>query len=193
MDTAVRSARTEDESAVLDVITLAFAADPMTRWSMPDPARYLEVMPKVTRAFGSKGFAHGSVFITEGGTGAAMWLPPGVGPDSETLRALLVEEASPEMLPDMEAIMSKMEAIHPKDPHWYLPMIGVDPAMHSRGLGSILMQQGLERCDKDGVPAYLESSNPRNISLYERHGFEIIGRIQAGFSPTVTPMLRKPK
>jgi ribosomal protein S18 acetylase RimI-like enzyme len=65
--------------------------------------------------------------------------------------------------------------------------------MHGRGLGSVLMRRGLERCDKDHLPAYLESSNPRNISLYERHGFEIIGRIQAGASPTLTPMLRRPR
>ena len=193
MDIAVRAARTEDESAVFDVITLAFAADPMTRWAVPNPARYLSVMPKVARAFGGNGFAHGSVFITEGGAGAAMWLPPGVGPDSETLGSLLMEGASESMLPDMEAIMTKMEEVHPKEPHWYLPMIGVDPAMHGRGLGSILMRRGLDRCDKDHLPAYLELSNPRNISLYERHGFEIIGRIQAGASPTLTPMLRRPR
>jgi hypothetical protein len=70
---------------------------------------------------------------------------------------------------DMPKIFEQMEKFHPTEPHWYLPMIGVDPARH----------------------AYLESSNPRNISLYKRHGFEVIGEIQSGSSPTVRPMLRK--
>ena len=57
--------------------------------------------------------------------------------------------------------------------------------------GSALLRYALEQCDRDGMPAYLESSNPRNIPLYQRHGFEIIGTIQAGSSPTVVPMLRR--
>jgi ribosomal protein S18 acetylase RimI-like enzyme len=55
------------------------------------------------------------------------------------------------------------------------------------------MRHATERCDRDGLPAYLESSNPRNISLYQRHGFEVVGRIQAGTSPVMTPMYRKPR
>jgi ribosomal protein S18 acetylase RimI-like enzyme len=163
----------------------------MSRWSMRTPARYLATMPKVARAFGGNGFARGTVFLADGGAGAAMWLPPGVAPDNEALDALLMESVAKELLPEMEAVVSKMEAFHPKEPHWYLPMIGVDPATQSCGLGSVLMKRGLELCDRDGLPAYLESSNPRNIGLYERHGFEILGHIQAGSSPTLTPMLRK--
>ena len=53
------------------------------------------------------------------------------------------------------------------------------------------MTRALQRCDEDGLIAYLESSNPRNLSLYERHGFEIIGKIQAGTSPTLYPIIRE--
>ena len=55
------------------------------------------------------------------------------------------------------------------------------------------MRHATDICDRDGVLAYLESSNLRNVPLYERHGFEILGTIQAGGSPTITPMLRKPR
>ena len=72
-----------------------------------------------------------------------------------------------------------------------LPLIGVDPVQQGRGQGGALLRHALERCDREGMPAYLESSNPRNVPLYERHGFESIGRIQAGSSPTVIPMLRR--
>jgi ribosomal protein S18 acetylase RimI-like enzyme len=86
-----------------------------------------------------------------------------------------------------------MAAYHPDEPHWYLPVIGVDPAHQGRGYGAALMRHATERCDRDVVPAYLESSNPRNISLYLRHGFEILGTIQVGSSPQMVPMLRTPR
>jgi ribosomal protein S18 acetylase RimI-like enzyme len=85
-----------------------------------------------------------------------------------------------------------MGRYHPSEPHWYLPLIGVDPARQSQGHGSALMRHALAACDRDGRPAYLESTNPRNLPLYERHGFERLGTIQAGASPPLFPMLRKP-
>ncbi len=86
-----------------------------------------------------------------------------------------------------------MGEFHPKEPHWYLPLIGVDPTRQNKGYGAMLMQYALEVCDRDGLPAYLESSNPRNITLYQRHGFEIVGTIQAGSSPPLFPMRREPR
>ena len=61
----------------------------------------------------------------------------------------------------------------------------------AEGQGDALMSYALERCDRDRMPAYLESSNPRNIPFYERHGFERLGEIQVGSSPTLVPMLRR--
>lgn len=194
MDTPiVRAAGPSDEEGVVAVITLAFSADPMARWATPDPARYVAAMPQVVRAFGGNAFVHGSADYLEEYSGAAMWLPPGVDPDGERMIALVQENAPPSVLPDLMRVMEQMGAYHPSEPHWYLPLIGVDPARHGNGLGSALMRHALRRSDADGVPAYLESSNPRNIPLYERHGFEILGTIQVGSSPTLVPMLRKPR
>jgi ribosomal protein S18 acetylase RimI-like enzyme len=72
-------------------------------------------------------------------------------------------------------------------------MIGTDPACQGMGLGSALLRHSLAMCDRDQLPAYLESSNPRNISLYERHGFVRTGIIQYGSSPEMTAMLRRPR
>jgi ribosomal protein S18 acetylase RimI-like enzyme len=91
----------------------------------------------------------------------------------------------------LERLFAQMERHHPAEACWYLPLIGVDPSCQGRGHGSALLRYALEQCDRDGVPAYLESSNPRNIPLYQRQGFEIIGTIQADRSPTVVPMLRR--
>jgi GNAT superfamily N-acetyltransferase len=189
----VRSATDADHQAVIAVITLAFSADPMARWAFPDPATYVAVMPDVIRAFGGNGFAHGTVHLVDGGVAAAMWLPPGVHPDSDRLAALTEQHTPREQLDDMMKVFEQMDGYHPAEPCWYLPLIGVDPARQGRGHGGALLRHAVERCDRDGRPAYLESSNPRNIPLYERHGFESIGRIQSGSSPTVTPMLRRPR
>ena len=79
------------------------------------------------------------------------------------------------------AIFEQMAKYHPEEAHWYLPLIGVDPAHQRRGHGDALMRFALEQIDREKVPAYLESSNPRNLSLYRRHGFEELGTIQ--FAP----------
>jgi ribosomal protein S18 acetylase RimI-like enzyme len=189
----IRSAGPDDREAVIGVITLAFAADPMARWATPDPARYLATMAAITEAFGGNGFAHGSVYVDEAGGGAAMWLPPGVEPDGERLAALIGENAPRDREEDLGAVMDEMGRFHPHEPHWYLPLIGVDPALQGRGIGGALMAHALARVDADGLPAYLESSNPRNITLYRRHSFEAIGSIQHGSSPTLVPMLRPPR
>jgi ribosomal protein S18 acetylase RimI-like enzyme len=121
-----------------------------------------------------------------------MWLPPGVEPDSERLTVLTEQHAPPERQADMTKVFEQMGKFHPKEPCWYLPLIGVDPTSQGRGYGSALLRYALEQIDRTGAPAYLESSNPSNVPLYERHGFEVLGSIQAGSSPTVIPMLRRP-
>lgn len=189
----VRSATSQDQTAVIGVITLAFSSDPMARWALPDPGAYLEVMPDFARAFGGGGFEHGTVHIVDGNMAAAMWLPPGVHPDGERMAALVEQYTPPDRLDDMNRVFEQMGTYHPEEPCWYLPLIGVDPAQQGKGCGSALLRYALERCDREGVVAYLESSNPRNIPLYERHGFEIMGSIQSGSSPTVVPMLRRPR
>jgi len=76
--------------------------------------------------------------------------------------------------------------------HSYLPIIGAEPNAQGKGLGADLMRHAVARCDREGALAYLESSNPRNISLYRRFGFEVMGEIRIGAAPLVTPMLRRP-
>jgi ribosomal protein S18 acetylase RimI-like enzyme len=189
----VRAATDADHQRVIDVITLAFSTDPMARWAYPDAATYLAAMPEMVKAFGGHGFAHCTLDLVEGGAAAALWLPPGVEPDSERLDSLTEQHVPRERMADMMAVFEGMGRHHPSEPHWYLPLIGVDPVHQGRGHGSALLRYAVERCDRDGVIAYLESSNPRNIPLYERYGFEAIGKIQGGSSPTIVPMLRHPR
>jgi GNAT superfamily N-acetyltransferase len=115
---------------------------------------------------------------------------PGVEPDEAAMGAVMAQALRPEIADDMRFTLQGMAEHHPHEPHWYLPLFAADPNWIGQGLGTLLMKHALQRCDEEGIAAYLESSNPRNISLYERHGFRVIGAIQHGSSPTMTPMLR---
>jgi GNAT superfamily N-acetyltransferase len=187
----IKTALATDEAGAIGILTLAFSTDPMARWSLPDPARYLATFSSITKAFGGSAFGKGTGYIANDFKGAALWLPPGAKSDEETLKRLFDENTNDDIKEDMQRIFEEMGKFHPTEPHWYLPMIGVDPAHQGSGIGSALMTEALKVVDRNGSIAYLESSNPRNISLYERHGFEVIGEIQSGSSPVLRPMLRK--
>ena len=120
------------------------------------------------------------------------WLPPNVHPDVDLLTALLQSSGSEEAKKDGPEIFEKMSRYHPNEPHWYLPLLGVDPLHHGKGFGTALIQYTIVTCDQGNSFAYLESSNPKNIPFYERHGFELLGTIQVNTSPPIFPMLRKP-
>lgn len=191
-DHAIKSATPQDEAAVADVLTLAFCTDPAARWSWSDPRRYLASFPRFVRAFGGQAFPRGTAHVIGGYRGAALWLPPGVEPDEAAMGALMQETVDQHALSDAGALIERMASYHPTEPHWYLPLIGIDPACQGKGLGSALMRHALGECDREGSLAYLESSNPANVPLYQRHGFALLGTIQVGSSPEIFPMLRKP-
>jgi ribosomal protein S18 acetylase RimI-like enzyme len=107
--------------------------------------------------------------------------------------ALIASTTPEELQPTLLALLEEMGRYHPAELHWHLPMIGIHPSHQRRGYGAALLRHGLTLCDEQGVPAYLESSNPENIPLYQRHGFEVLGTIQVGTSPGITPMLRPPR
>ena len=189
----IETASADDADRVMRTIALGFIGDPVARWMWPDAETYLDVMPKFAAAFGGKAIEHGAAYVAAGYKAAALWLPPGVESDEEKIEALLEATIAPEIGDDVSAIFEQMDECHPSAENcWYLPLIAADPAFVGQGLGAAIMKHALQRCDEDGAMAYLESSNPRNISLYERHGFEIVGKIQAGSSPVLTPMIREP-
>jgi ribosomal protein S18 acetylase RimI-like enzyme len=189
----VKTAMESDEARVIDSLKLAFAADPAVRWVWPDPQKYLSHFSTFARAFGGKAFANKSAHYVGNYSGAALWLPPNIYPDVDQVISLLQDTGSDEAKKDGPEIFEKMNGFHPNEPHWHLPLLGVDPLHHGKGLGSVLLQHALAICDHDNKYAYLESSNSRNISLYKRYGFELLGTIQVNTSPSIFPMLRKPR
>lgn len=86
----------------------------------------------------------------------------------------------------------EMQQLHPTTPHWYLAMLGVDPAYQRQGLGRVVMEDPMRECDEKKMEMYLESSNPVNISFYQRLGFVQCAEPVKGRSAILTSMLRKP-
>lgn len=182
-----------DEERAVATQVMAFAADPVMRWLYPDSESYLRHFPRFVRAFGGRAFENKTAYAGEGFGGCSMWLPVGVHVDPDPVRALFRETLEEPIRSETFSILDQMDAFHTKEPHWYLSIIGVDPARQREGIGSALLRHSLEPCDREGLIAYLESSNPRNVPLYQRHGFEIIGEIRVGSSPPIFPMLRTPR
>lgn len=189
----VKAAIESDEASVMDSLKMAFVADPAMRWVWPEPQNYLSNFSSFAKAFGGKAFECKSAHYVGNYSGAALWLPPNVHPDVDVLTALMQSSGSDEAKRDGPEVFERMSTFHPNEPHWYLPLLGVDPLHHDKGLGSALMEHALILCDQDNKYAYLESSNPKNVSFYKRHGFEILGTIQVNTSPPIIPMHRKPR
>ena len=190
---AVSDAKAQDRERVVSAIVLAFVCDPVARWAWPEPHDYLTYFTDYINVFGGKGFEHGTAHSVAEFSGGALWLPPGVQPKEEVLVSLMERSIDPERLQVVFAILEKLGDYHPAEPHWYLPLIGVEPAKQGRGLGTALLGYALKRIDREGRIAYLESTNPANIPLYQRHGFEVVGTIQVGDSPLLFPMIRCPR
>ncbi len=181
-----------DRSVALNTIVAAFAADPLVRWMVPKADTYLSFGAAMFDAFGGAAFAAGAAYQAANFAGAALWVPPDSEDEAaeEAMSQILEQAIAPERLDDVASVFEAMLSHHPTEPCWYLPLIGVDPCHQGRGLGAALMKYALSKCDEQGLPAYLESSNPANITLYERHGFEVTGRIEVAGCPPVHPMFR---
>jgi GNAT superfamily N-acetyltransferase len=191
--TEVETATKADERNVIGTLLLAFSSDPMMRWLYPSPNEYVEHFPEFVRIYGGKAFEHGTAHRVHGFAATALWLPPGVHPDEEAMIAHFRTSLSGERQERVWSVMEGLDSLRPTEPHWHLPVIGVGPTHQRRGYGSTLMSHALATCDRNGEIAYLESSNPLNISLYVRHGFEILGVIQEGTMPPLIPMVRSPR
>jgi GNAT superfamily N-acetyltransferase len=194
----LRRARRQDLPAITRMLARAFLDDPVAAWSCPAQS----LRPRVLEGFHGTRLRqlleHEEVWTTEQLDCAALWAPPGryhttPRQDLELTRCLL----RPRLLLRLPLAVSGLLAVqreHPHDPpHWYLAVLGTDPPAQGRGLGSRVLAPVLERCDGDGVAAYLESSKERNIAFYARHGFRVTGEIRLPRGPRVWPMWRDPR
>jgi ribosomal protein S18 acetylase RimI-like enzyme len=186
----ITSVDASEQASVIATLVSAFIADPVERWLFAEPLQYLTHFPAFVAAFGMGGFASDTVFKLGDCAAVAIWIPPGAEADGEAIVAALMESVPSDKHADTFSVLEQMDAGHPREPHWYLPWLGVDPALQGAGLGSVLLRHGLARADADRLPAFLETPNPRTVPFYERHGFVVSSVSQAGACPPVTSMRR---
>ncbi|MHC4330377.1 MAG: GNAT family N-acetyltransferase [Planctomycetota bacterium] len=182
----------QDAALVGEILADAFGADPVGKWISPNSEYSKWCWPVIVPLL----LPYGEVYMTGNGMGAAIWIPPGVKPDIKLGLTLLWDywrRFGLRSILRFFRLMIAMEKHHPKEPHYYLLAIGVRPEATGQGIGSALLEHVLRECDRRKVVAYLENSNPLNLPLYQRHGFEVRSEITVGRDgPTLWLMYREP-
>jgi len=198
-DTVIRTATVDDRDDAVVSLTSAFAFDPLMGWmtrSDPlDPNRLRLFFGAIVDAEFQRGVE--TTYVAGSGSGAAIWRDFG---DKGPARTALLKSAPTFIrvfrsgLGRAMRAVSAIESIHPEEPHMYLYFLGAHQNERGKGLGAALLAPMLERCDKEGIPAYLENSNPPNEAFYSRLGFVQRGTINLPKgAPPLTPMWREPR
>ena len=194
-DPGLRRANAQDVQRLTAVMADAFFEDPVFGWLMPDDTKRLT---RLRRYFGIElrrlALARGRVWTRDDLAGAALSLPPGAW--RSPLRVTLIEGSAFGIhlgrAARLGAAIEWRHMHHVRGPHYYFRDVGVRPDMQGKGLGSALVRPTLERCDREGLPAYLEASSERSAALYERLGFQLTRELRVGSSPPLRLMLRSP-
>lgn len=188
----IRATIAEAASTLAD----AFETDPVWRWLVPSDKAWRRHAARLFRADIANRLRHGAVYATGGFESIAAWSPPDTW--EPTLRGLAREAPAAARLfgkdlPRALRFLSRMEAAHPKGPHYYLATLGTAPSQQGKGFGHAALVPVLEQCDEQGLPAYLESSKEQNLAFYARHGFVVSEPLEVlADAPPVWPMWREP-
>lgn len=170
-----RIATTSDLDGLTATLTAAFEHDPLWSWAFPDPAD-LAVWWRFNIA---SALRYPWVWINGDYTAASIWIPPDgteLTEEEEAQVEAVVSDLIGPRAPEVIELLQRFDASHPEDPpHYYLSLLGIHPDHRGEGLGMALLSENLERMDAEGVPSYLESSNPGNNHRYERLGYRKVG------------------
>ena len=194
----VRKAAPVDRDRLTAAMARAFDDDPIANWfAAQDKRRARRIYDFMDVAFQIV-WPGGEIYTTDDLQGGAYWSPPGkwkMGVLQQVrLFPAMIRTASLRRLPSVVSGLNAIERKHPHEPHYYLLALGVEPELQGRGLGTQLMAPILERCDRERVPAYLESSKEKNVPLYERNGFTVTEKFQVpNGGPPIWLMWRNPK
>jgi GNAT superfamily N-acetyltransferase len=196
---SVRKATEADVTALSHTLARAFYDDPVISWMIPDDEKRLRLGPFGFGTWLQKIYMPKAEVYTDDARGVgALWAPPGKWRMSVGLQARLAPRMfrlfGVRRMPLILKGLATLDKAHPDEqPHYYLGILGTDPDHQGKGLGSAAMQPVLERCDADGLGAYLESSKEQNVPFYKRHGFEVTGEVHMPDGPPLWPMWRDPQ
>ena len=188
----------ESADAVADAVSRGFHDNEMWCWIIPDPRRRGRLLQQFYRATVRHVFApREHAWTTPDSAGGALWFAPGeesITP-MQAIRELrvLAPALKARGLRRALAIESVKKRHRPAEPHWYLETLSVTPEKQRSGVGTALIAPVLDQCDREGIPAYLETQRQANIPYYERFGFSLKPEMTALDSPPLWPMLRQPQ
>lgn len=196
---APRRATEADAAAVARSLARSFADDPVVTYFVRDDAGRPRAMQAwfdfAVRRYGLRG---NELWMSEDARAVALWLPPPQDVmnmsalEELSLVPLLLNVVGVSRLARLNRLRAAVGAHHPTAPHAYLFFLGVDPDCQGQGLGSAILGATLAPLDASGTDAYLESSNIKNVPLYQRHGFEITSEFRPEPSgPQIWGMWRK--
>ena len=194
-DLHVQKATAQELPALAETLATAFQTDPFMSWWIPDPERRRMLLPTCFEVVVDVHHPLDELYTTGPVAAAgAVWVPPGDQPTAEQTEQVIgwYAEAAQETAPRLLSAMELMNENHPEQPHAYLFLIATRPPWQGCGLGSALLREVLDRCDREGTPAYLEATSPENRRLYLRHGFVVTGEIRLPDGPSLWPMWREP-
>jgi GNAT superfamily N-acetyltransferase len=195
----VRKATDADVPALARSLAAAFHDDPVISWMIPDDEKRLRLGPFGFTTWLQKIYMpKAEVYTDEARAVGALWAPPGKWRMSVGLQARLAPRMfklfGVRRMPLILKGLATLDKAHPDEQrHYYLGILGTDPGHQGKGLGSAAMQPVLDRCDREGLGAYLESSKEANIPFYRRHGFEVTGEVHMPDGPPLWPMWRDPQ
>jgi GNAT superfamily N-acetyltransferase len=190
----VREAAVGELTQLSATLADAFTTEPVTQWLIPSQRRR---DTRLRRLFAIElshyVFPAGRVLTTDDFRGANLELPPGRWEMTMPLSgAIGYVRVFGRRLPRATRLQVFFERNHPQEPHYYIRWVGVATRFQGHGLGTALLHPTLDRCDREGVPAYLEASSVRSAALYERLGFVHLGELRVPDGPRVWPMRRPP-
>jgi GNAT superfamily N-acetyltransferase len=193
----VRLAIESDIRRISLSFTRAFADDPVWRWFIPSDDFIGRMMIFGDGVLRHAALPNGATYTTDDGVSAAIWTPPGHQDTSEAqAEALTVtfKTCFGANLERFQQSFSLMATKRPHNAHWYLVGLGTHPDWQGQGFASSVMRPILERCDVEGVPAYLEATKEGNVPFYQLHGFEVTDTLDLpGGGPKLYLMWRKPQ
>lgn len=179
-----RSATRHDVGTVTETITLAFLHDPVWSVALARPDGSTSHHAAFWELFVEGSLRYSTVYMTDDASAVSVWIPPGGTDLSDAQEAALKDLVGTALEPaaarSMVELWRRFAANHPRDePHAYLSLLATHPDHRGQGIGQRLLAEDLARFDANGMPAYLESTNPGNDHRYERAGFERIGGFRA--------------
>ena len=190
-----------DRREVVAVLARAFYPDPLFGFFARNRLHEYRLLASVFDTFTADAAPFRQTFVAEvddSVVGAAVWLPPGAMPRS-TRREVTLNAGAARVLATARnrragfKLLDAVDKVHPHEPHWYLFLLGTDPLVQGRGVGGRLLQPVLDRCDAEGLPAYLETQKEANLAFYGRHGFAVEQLIEPLGAPRIWTMRRPAK